>query len=185
MKDVKRLKPSVEIAMQHAAKIRLLDVSCFALRAHVAPIPGGGTLRYKIEPASVDWHASGGDWNVLMPLELGVEYEVSDEGDKLPIGTIAITMNLRYRMRTAEQAIPDEAIPHVLGVNAYMHSWPYFRADVQLLTAKFGLPALTLPVLLSGEVPDKVLVAASAFILEAAPQPTPGKVSKGRKARRS
>jgi hypothetical protein len=53
-----------------------------------------------------------------------------------------------------------------------MHSWPYLRAEVQSLTSKLELPPLTLPPLVSGQIPNFVTVERLP-LPQAPPVPTP------------
>jgi hypothetical protein len=47
-----------------------------------------------------------------------------------------------------------ECVPHFLALNGWLHAWPYLRAEVQSLTAKMGIPPLTMPMLLAGQTLD-------------------------------
>lgn len=170
--------------MKHASKVLLRDISCHGIRAHVLSSPPEGTLHFKVESVAMDWHIVDKSVYLLVPFELTMEQATSENQAKVSIGTVSVDMSLVYRLRDTESPIPNEDMPHVLGVNGYMHSWPYFRADVQWLTTKLGLPPLTLPVVLSGEVPGKVLIAPESLVIGTSPPAATTKEGQAAKRKR-
>lgn len=101
-----------------------------------------------------------------------------DSDDKAPsvdLATFSVVIRIEYKLLEQGGVIESEQLPHVLGTLGYIHAWPYFRADVQWLTTKLGFPALVLPVVISGEVTDRVLIAREPIELNDAP-PDPGNV---------
>lgn len=165
MSEKSRIKPDVQIAMKHTSALVLADVSCFGIGARVMVPSPGGLLHYRIEHVAMDWHLSGAEIFLSVPFELVVEHAATKDSQKVSIGTISVDFSLTYRSRSSELSVPRDEIPHVIGISGYMHAWPYFRADVQWLTTKVGLPSLTLPVVLSGEIPGKVMIAVQPLEL--------------------
>ena len=83
---------------------------------------------------------------------------ISSSAEKsLPLAFVSVTFGLVYRLKGEPWS--DAEISNALGVMGYLHVWPYFRAEVQVLTAKLGFPALTLPVAVSGHAERFVRIA--------------------------
>lgn len=157
-----RVRPDVQLAVKHAGQLGLLSVTCDKISAEFAPMPPNTSLRYKLEKMKVDWIRFGDvDFVVMLPFLLTVSI-AEDDSEPKPAGNISVWLRNQYRAKEPD-SVPEDELSHVLSINGYMHAWPYFRADVQFLTAKCGLPALTLPVVLSGEVADRVEVGTIAI----------------------
>jgi len=98
--------------------------------------------------------------SAVFPFALSVEQkpENKTEAPGTIIADLSVVMHLEYSLLGEDSPIADEDIPHVVAILGYMHSWPYFRADVQALTTRLGFPPLVLPVIVSGAVPERVLI---------------------------
>lgn len=180
MSERKYLAPDVGIASSLAVRISLLDVSCVGLSAKLVSEVETGALSYELEDVRVIWRLSGLDLIALFPLDLVVRAAQEEAAD---LATISALYRIDYQIGTSGPLPDPEQLAHYVGLMGYMHVYPYFRADVQYLTAKLGFPALTLPVVLSGHVPRRVSVSSTP-VSEAPPegqsQPAP-KVSRGTK----
>jgi hypothetical protein len=121
-----------------------------------------GVLRYNLHKVMVEWSRRENDISAMLPFGLTVESVGSDkESRPAKVAELSVAIQLDYSLVEANGPVTTGDIPHLIGTLGYMHSWPYFRADVQYLTTKLGMPALVLPVVLSGEVPERVLVSES------------------------
>lgn len=151
-------KPELDIATRCSRDILLLDIRCMSVNARLFSQPGA-KLVYDMPALRVNWSTVAGNLVAILPMELSAVSPLEDEaeGDSKRIFEVGATYRVEYRPREGVTITTEDA-PHVLGVLGFIHTWPYFRADVQMLTAKLDLPPLTLPVRLSGEVPDLVLV---------------------------
>ncbi|WP_437763118.1 hypothetical protein WME77_34455 [Sorangium sp. So ce764] len=110
----------------------------------------------------IEWSRRENEIIAMLPFGLTVESVGSDkESRPAKVAELSVAMRLDYSLVEANGPVTVGDIPHLIGTLGYMHSWPYFRADVQYLTAKLGMPALVLPVVLSGEVQARVLVSES------------------------
>jgi hypothetical protein len=150
--------PDVSVAAKLASRLGLVAVHLADIYARfVAPIQGLGGLSWSLDPVIVRWNFDEGLLKVVVPFSISVAMVEGDNINKVvEIGTI---FRLDYVRPTELQASSDE-VSHFAGVHGVMHSWPYFRSEVQALTAKMELPSLTLPPLLSGRLSEFVSVEA-------------------------
>jgi hypothetical protein len=144
-------------------KLRLLRVGCSAIEAKlVGLVEEGARLSYTVAKAHIYYGVANENVRVVVPFGMTIE-SVSGKGtEKRPLAEVSVLLGLDYRIALdAWEPDDDRRIRHFAGISGYMHAWPYVRAEVQGLSVKLGLPALTLPLLVSGRAAE--LVNASPF----------------------
>ncbi|MBI4704422.1 MAG: hypothetical protein HY744_25240 [Deltaproteobacteria bacterium] len=137
-------------------RIQLVDLGFIELSArYVAPVLKG-TLSYEQPPVDVRWTRADAQVGAVFPFLFRIRIS---EGESPPqdLAELVVVIRLTYRVRDDAEMVGGD-LRHYVGVTGYMHAWPYVRAEVQELTAKLGLPALLLPVVVSGDVPSRVRV---------------------------
>ena len=166
------IAPDHRIAGACAARILLRDVSFAAVQGKLlAPPDTEGVLDYRLPTVTVHWTRRLNDISLVLPFSLIAEakQDADEPSPGVDLARFSVVIRLEYKLLEQGGAIEPEQLPHVLGTLGYMHAWPYFRADVQWLTTKLGFPALVLPVVLSGEVTDRVLIARAPIKVEESP----------------
>jgi hypothetical protein len=126
-----------------------------------------GTLDYDLVKLLTMWHMDGLEVKAILPFGLNIESSRLPDATTTRLAELVDVLRLDYKFIAPPSPQDVECLPHFLGITAYMHAWPYFRADVQYLTAKLGFPALTLPIVLSGEVPSRVSVRVEPLAIVA------------------
>jgi len=182
--------PDALAAGKRSKDLELLTVRFASIEAHPAAggpaVPPTKRLGWELREVDATWTPMReNDVLVLLPMRIGIS---SSAETSLPLAIVSVTFGLIYRLKGEPWS--DAEISNALGVMGYLHVWPYFRAEVQVLTAKLGFPALTLPVAVSGHAEKFVritkLVDAPAETAEPAedeaPKGTAGKRTK-RKAK--
>jgi hypothetical protein len=150
--------PDHRIAGAHSASILLDNVAFAAIEARLLGASPQGILGYRLPQVSATWSKRNTEISAIFPFSLVVESRNEPTDLAEAIADISIVMHLEYKLVEPIGTIPLEQLPHVIGTLGYMHAWPYFRADVQWLTTKLGFPALVLPVVLSGQIGDRVAI---------------------------
>lgn len=157
------IEPPLDVgaAARLSTAFRLRDVVCVSLEAkQVAAEPPAAdfSLEWDAPPTNVFWELVDRRLKVVLPLNLFVHARGEGKnGKKVPLAEIGIVLRLEYEANDGA-SWKDEDLPHYVGITAYLHAWPYFRADVQWLTAKLGYPPLVLPVIVSGHAARLVSV---------------------------
>lgn len=159
------IAPDPGIAAKLTASFALNDILCVSLSATNTPGSEVSRLSYDLPQIPVGWLMDARELAVVLPFKM--EVFGNDDADKKPIALFEVVMRVSY-MLVSESVPSNIDIAHYAGVMGYMHTWPYFRADIQYLTTKLGFPALVLPVVLSGDVPKRVLISE-----EPIPKPIP------------
>jgi hypothetical protein len=166
MTTASHIVPDHKLAGALSSCILLRDVAFMHVNAQVTGAVEDGTLSYELQKVIVEWSRRDNDVIAILPFGLtavatpSVEATSSNESiEPVKVAELSVTMRLRYSLVEANGTVAPNQIPHVLGTLGYMHAWPYFRADVQWLTTKLGFPALVMPVVLSSQVPERVLVS--------------------------
>lgn len=151
------LKPDAGIAAKLASKVQLVGVHFARVSGTVLELYAGeGDLGWRLDTIEAVWDGEETALRVLLPYTLTVTSTKADEAPKNHL-EVKVLMRLDYQMPKDEQ-FSEEEKAHYAGVLGVMHSWPYFRAEVQALTAKVELPALTLPAIVSGHVENLATV---------------------------
>ncbi|NOU34574.1 MAG: hypothetical protein HOO96_42325 [Polyangiaceae bacterium] len=117
---------------------------------------------------------------VMVPFSLRVL--AADKGVADPpelLASLAVRMALTYRPSDDGPAPQLSLAADFAGILGFMHAWPYFRADIQAFTAKLGLPPLTLPVIVSGQVPELAQVEELSGPVSQRPAKLPPRKAKG------
>lgn len=164
--------PDHGIAGAHSTRIRLLDVSFAAVQGKLlGSSTAEGVLDYRLPKVTVHWTRRLNDVSLILPFSLIAEekQDTNDQTRDADLAIFSVVIRIEYKLLEKGGVIEPEHLPHVLGILGYMHAWPYFRADVQWLTTKLGFPALVLPVVLSGEVTDRVLITRDPVKLDDSP----------------
>lgn len=175
----------VSIASDVSKKITLQRVSFQRISAEfVTDARPKGPLTFTEKPTVVDWDRSedqisasfryGLTVSVLDPEELK---RLREDQDTRPVSEVAkstlaeISISLKTEYREQGDQIDSSALRHFIGIVGFMHVYPYIRAEVQVLIGKLQLPTLTLPVVLSGDVPARVVLQSPASKSKPAAKP--------------
>jgi hypothetical protein len=154
------IQPDHKVAGALSSRILLQDISFVSVRAQMIGAIKSGVLRYDLHKVMVEWSRRENDIIALFPFGLTVEAKGPDkESRPVRVAELSVAIRLDYSLVEANGPVAAEDVPHLIGTLGYMHSWPYFRSDIQYLTTKLGMPALVLPVVLSGEVQERVLIS--------------------------
>jgi hypothetical protein len=158
MKLPELITPDHRKAGAHSTQILLGNVAFAAVEARLLGGSPAAILGYHLPHVNVTWSKRGTAISAIFPFSLVVESRNEPADLAEAIADISVIMHLEYDLVEQNGTIPLEELPHVLGTLGYMHAWPYFRADVQWLTTKLGFPALVMPVVLSGQIGDRVTI---------------------------
>jgi hypothetical protein len=180
------MRPDPKIAAEEASNWNLRSIEFHRIHAEQHLPRGAGPLDWRLLGVPVQYVAHAKQVRLLVPFEL----EVFGSDEKVLVG-IGVALQLDY-----ELTIPpsSERALHAAGILGVMHAWPYFRSEVQSLSAKVGLPALTMPTVLSGAVPKWATVHDVSDVAAAHAQrsklieqetPTAKQASKSKRARSS
>jgi hypothetical protein len=164
--------PDVSIATRLAPKANLLAIHFAQVGGQILEIdPLEGELAWTLSPIQVLWGGDGKDLRVLVPYKLAVT-KSSHGSQPKPVAELYATLRIDYTFPPSE-SFSDDDLTHFACISGVMHSWPYFRSEVQALTTKMELPPLTLPLLLSGQIAELATVRKlSEAELRAAPPRT-------------
>jgi hypothetical protein len=153
-------RPDATLAAKESANWLLGNVETLSINAlRHAPLIKGMQLGWTLPDVDMTFAETKESLRVLAPFTL-VVHDAASTASAPRLLTIGMTLALTYRRRPG--APPSENVDDFAGTLGFMHSWPYFRAEVQALTAKLGLPALTLPIVLSGNVPGLARIRRQA-----------------------
>jgi len=156
---------SQEAASRLGAIANIGSVQVFRLMARLDDQPlGQGSLTWNLKDPEFFWNLDGRDLVALLVLEISIAMQSTEQEPERRLGVVHVGYRLEYSFK--EDISSEEEIPHFVGISGFLQVWPYLRAEVQTLTAKLGLPALTLPVLLAGQAASMVTVK---HVREAAP----------------
>lgn len=164
------IRPDVDIAARLAQKISLRDIMCISIEGKLLTGIEPEHLSYNLDEFVVRWHIHEKDLKVLLPFSLSAFVHRGEQSEKL--ASFSVLLRADYTIK--DEAVNPGDLAHYAGVMGYMHTWPYFRADIHYLSSKVGLPPLVLPVIVSGQVPHRVSVSASPIkVAEDAQRETP------------
>jgi hypothetical protein len=143
-------------------KLGLRGIWAIGLRAtgHDQPQGPSPSLNYNANQKTAFWNVVDDTVVCLFHLDVTIAQVISAKESK-PLATFEVTFRAEYGMKDSFDRVADaELLDHYVGIVGRLHVWPYMRAEIQDLSSKLGLPALTLPVLMSG---DMAAVPASKF----------------------
>jgi hypothetical protein len=147
-------------------------VQVFSLMAKLDEQPQEqASLTWNLKAPEFLWDLEGRDLVALLVLEISISMRATELEAERRLGIIHVGYRLEYSF--SDEISNEEDIPHFVGITGFLQVWPYLRAEVQMLTAKLGLPALTLPVLLVGQAATMATVkhvsevASSAMVEKA------------------
>jgi hypothetical protein len=168
----------VDKASAASTKLRLSNIVLLAIEARtLAPYLGAGNLSYDVDHLPAVWNLLE---DALVSV-YGVTVKIRNraEADTIDLCSISVRARAEYDFKQDFSRDTDEALLNdYIGIVGRLHVWPYFRSEVQQLTSKLGLPALTLPVLLSGHMATLPSKRATRKPMSEKPAPLP----KARKA---
>jgi hypothetical protein len=167
----------VELKDTEAAKlvgrIALVEVGVLKLEAEVSRLPHEGEyLTYDERQIRVTWNRTQSVVLAVFDCEIRVRCG-ADKDSATPLGRFRVVHKVQYRFVDATDYPDDESLRHYIGVIGFMHVWPYYRSEVQAMTAKLGLPALTMGVKVSGSAKDLVLIGPPARKSQGGEPPRP------------
>ncbi len=146
------------VAAQVVGQVALRAVGVLEIHAQLVDVPGRESdLSYDEPPINVAWVRSGNRVVAVFPCEL-LANQTPPGGEPAPLCRIRVVHQLEYALAEGARDLTDEELRNYLGVVGMMHVWPYFRAEVQTLIVKLSLPALTLPVKVSGSAASLVRI---------------------------
>lgn len=153
----------VAVASSLAGRVQLRDIVFASTEGRLleGAAVGGGTLAFDMPVADVRWFRHGVELKVVVPYQLNITTK-KDESTEVPVAEIRVLMRVDYELASLVE-VTDDDVHHFVGISAFMHSWPYLRAEVMELTTKLRLPPLVLPVVLSGHAPEYVTVSKLQF----------------------
>lgn len=157
-------------------KLRLERVTMLnmaATRALMLPQGGESPLRFQViyeHPAYEEAPQA-----IIAIHTLHVRLEAVTDGSAQPLGEVRVATRADYHKADGFTDADSPAIADYVGITAWMHVWPYLRAEIQSLTAKLDLPPLLLPVLFAGQLAHIPVTRLSS---EPAPREAPARVSR-------
>lgn len=150
----------VKAASRMAEGVQLRGLSFVQVEAKyvavVEPTPGA-SLNWDTPDPTVIWNLDGRDLRAIVPLRLVINVEEEGASGGIRLAEFLVVVRLDYVLREGSKWSLED-VPHYAGISGFLHAWPYFRAEIQALTGKLGLPPLVLPVVVSGHVADRVSV---------------------------
>ncbi|XXT17496.1 hypothetical protein WME94_45435 [Sorangium sp. So ce429] len=163
-------KPDIKLATSVVPYLRLESVLTPQIAARITDPREPSTYGYRVERARVAWGMSNQAAIIsIVSFALHIIDPENDQ-DEHPhiLAEIAATYRLEYVLLEDMTFSGDvlAALPHFAAISGFMHAYPFFRADVQMLSTKMGYPALTVGTLTSGEVVSRVSVLAEPLKTE-------------------
>ena len=142
--------------------IALTDISIVRTVGELLAIPNSGAhLSYEVLPIAVHWFRTEPDVVIaVFTCEVKTSYSPGNAKDKTTMARFELGLQATYKIVKQPESVENSLVAQYIGVVGFMHMWPFLRVEVQQLTAKLKLPALTLPVKVSGQAPDLVLISA-------------------------
>lgn len=152
------MQPDVAIAARLAHAFQLREITFAVLEARLLapmePVDGEMVLDWKLAKVRIQWLLADREVRAVLPFAVAITCNGK------PAFAMNVVLRVDYEVRPGSDIPPPEDIDHFVGITAFMHCWPYVRAEVQSLTVKLGVPPLTLPVIVSGHVREHVGVVA-------------------------
>lgn len=150
------LAPELEKAFKLSPKLELEEIGLAHLEGRLAGHVENPRLGFTLERPDVLWVADDKLVRGLFNLELTIDHvseeatkteEVEDDdGQRTPLAVIRVGMRVIYRFLPKYVQNEDAPfLPHFLGIQGFLHVWPYIRAEVQNLSNRLSFPPLILP----------------------------------------
>ncbi len=158
----------VEASNRLASQLSLVYVGFLHVEGRYlgSPPKPESRLSWELADPPATWSILGQFLFVVLSLEVTLSAQSEDQ-DPRRMARVAATLRIQYELNADEWNLDD--VPHAAGINGLMQSWSYFRAEVQHLTTKIGLPPLLLPPL----VPAQAARIAKPKKLESDPDSSP------------
>jgi hypothetical protein len=143
-----------KLADSVAPSLDTLNVQCVAVVAERLPnSKADGKLSFTMSGKDAHWTKEG-DSQLVASFPFEVMVEVSRDGQsKEDLAKFFLQYVIVYKTAKLLASWSDESLESFVARYGSTHVWPYLRADLQAMTAKVGLPALTLPPLKYGHLP--------------------------------
>ena len=166
--------PPLDVAaaarVTNSQRFNLRDVGFVAVQAtHLAsPEPGSPMLLdWETPPVTAVWNLSDAGLKVVLPMTLFIDaVEETEAATRTRVAEVSVVLRMDYQVADAPGESFEEDLPNYVGICGYLHAWPYFRSEVQWLTAKLGFPPLVLPVVVSGDAANRVTVRGAHELQE-------------------
>lgn len=163
------LSPATSDARTLNELLRLEFVSLVKVQAEYLSQGGPPPFQIGAELGPVQWNRRTERIHGVFPVKVTVRFAASD-GALEDYAEILVAYQVVYVPVRPLGEVELSRIPAFLRTAGWAHTWPYLRAEVQGLSTRLGLPALTLPLLLPGQAEGVPVIAAEA--LRAAPDTT-------------
>ncbi len=166
-------------------KLRLGNIVVLGLEAKaLSPYAGQTPLTFHLVHHEALWKLLDDALTCIFAVTVKIRHKSGDSVSEL----CEVSVRLRSEYDFAPEFVreSDEVLVNdYVGVVGRLHAWPYFRAEVQQLTAKLGFPPLTLPTLVSGNM---VTLKTTRFLGDPEPghaEAPPARPRRSRKAKKS
>lgn len=130
----------------------LRSVSIIGIEAKAITMPQGkGKLSFDVAHEPAIWNLIEDALICIFSINVGIAQKQDDQ--LIVLATMSLTLRSEYALGEAFSRDEDaHLVPDYAGIVGRLHVWPYFRAEIQALTGKLGLPTLTLPIVMSGQM---------------------------------
>ena len=154
------LELNLESTKQIAPELAEMAVRLVSVLAERNPPVELGKLSFTLSTAGAEWVRGEELDRVIMiyPFEVTV-HSSNDEGETSDAARLGLTYHVIYLFKHSLERSADAALQSFLAFYGSIHIWPYARAEIEHLSAKVGLPPLTLPVLNMGTLPSGFTIA--------------------------
>lgn len=150
----------VNAAARLAGSVQLVNIACVGVSAEFvnsgARTPGT-TLSWDLPDPTGVWSLEERSLTAFFAPELLIDVSEDNGASSQRLAQFRVKFQLEYDLKP-DSTWSEEDVPHYVGVTGLLHLWPYFRAEIQMLTTKLGLPPLVLPVIVSGHAARRVKV---------------------------
>jgi hypothetical protein len=152
----------VTVAARLSDKVSISRIALVDIRGQLHDVSRKSEYRlsYEVRTTRIVWGRVDPS-TVRARFKFGLDMSVlNSEDEETRLAQIHFIAQSEYSV--AAEDVTDEDLRHFIGIVGYMHAYPYFRAEVQGIVAKLELPPLTLPVVVSGAVPQLVSIGQPA-----------------------
>jgi hypothetical protein len=139
----------VEAAKKLNQSLQLENVLFVKIDAQLNTLSSEPNFAFSMALGEVNWARLDAGVLADFPVEVGIQ-DKRQGSEPVDLAIIRVALRAAYSSQTLSPE-QEDAVPDFLGIVGWMHAWPYLRAEVQSISTKFGLPALTLPLLLTGQ----------------------------------
>lgn len=166
--------PDIELASRASPHFTLKNIAFLELSGRQLSACDGSELSFEFPCVRVKWAHIGEHYSAIAPFIF--ELSVGPDDEKTRFAEVRIALKLDYVLDPDAIDVTADEIESFVGLMAFMHGYPYVRAELQNLTAKLGLPPLLLPLMVSGAAARHVQVCPIAH--DSNPPPCKAEVAK-------